>query len=93
MKKLNILKNGFGKFGEKFYKKFTNFLNNGGGYALFAIALFGIALAIIAHYGMLGFNIWWFIFFELPLYIFCTWALWKAYLIYKQTLKDIDENK
>lgn len=85
-----ILKNGFGKFGEKFYNKFTDFLTNGGGYALFIIALFGIALAVISHYYLLGFNLMWFLFFELPLYIFCGWALWKAYLMYKRTLDDID---
>lgn len=88
MKFLNILKNGFGKFGEKFYNNFTNFLINGGGYVLFGVALFGITLAIIGHYGLLGFNIWWFLFFELPLYIFCGWALWKALKIYNQTLSD-----
>ena len=91
MKILNILKNGFGKFGEKFYNKFTDFLTDGGGYALFIIALFGIALAVISHYYLLGFNLMWFLFFELPLYIFCGWALWKAYLMYKRTLDDIEE--
>lgn len=88
-----ILKNGFGKFGEKFYNKFTDFLTNGGGYALFIIALFGIALAVISHYYLLGFNLMWFLFFELPLYIFCGWALWKALRIYNQTLADIEQNE
>lgn len=86
-----IFKNGFGKFGEKFYNKFTNFLTDGGGYALFIIALLGIAMAIISHYYLLGFNLMWFLFFELPLYIFCGWAMWKAYLMYKIMLDDNDK--
>ena len=77
----------FKKLGEKFYVKFTDFLNNGGGYMLFAVALTGIAMAIIGHYGLVGFSLSWFLFFELPLYIFCAWALWQAFKMYKNILK------
>jgi len=69
--------------GGKFYKKFTKFLNNGGGYALFIIAVVAIVFATIGFHGQHKFNIWWFIFFELPLYIFCGWALWRALKIYQ----------
>lgn len=74
--------------GDKFYLKFTDFLNTGGGYVLFVIALVAIAMAVVSHYYLLGFNLMWFLFFELPLYIFCGWALWKALKIYNQTLSD-----
>lgn len=47
------------------------------------LAFFGILFAIVGHYGTLGFNIKWFLFFELPLYLFCTWALYNAYKLYK----------
>ena len=43
------------------------------------LAFFGITLAIIGHYGTMGFNWKWFIFFELPLYLFCTWTLYRIY--------------
>lgn len=80
--------NGFKNIGDKFYLKFTDFLNTGGGYVLFVIALVAIAMAVVSHYYLLGFNLMWFLFFELPLYIFCGWALWKALKIYNQTLSD-----
>jgi len=47
------------------------------------LAFFGITFAIVGHYGTIGFNIKWLLFFELPLYLFCTWALYKAYKLYK----------
>lgn len=47
----------------------------------------GIICAIIGHYGTMGFNWKWFIFFELPLYLFCSWALYKAYKLYKISKK------
>lgn len=81
----------FKNLGDKFYKNFTEFLKSGGGYMLFVFALLGIGMAVVAHYYLLGFNLMWFLFFELPLYIFCGWALWKAYLMYKRTLDDIEE--
>jgi len=47
------------------------------------LAFVGILFAIVGHYGTMGFNIKWFLFFELPLYLFCIWALYKTYKIYK----------
>jgi len=47
----------------------------------------GIICAMIGHYGTLGFNWKWFVFFELPLYLFCSWALYKAYKLYKISKK------
>ena len=52
------------------------------------IALIGIVFAIIGHYGTMGFNWKWFVFFELPLYLFCGWALYATYKLYKRS-KDI----
>lgn len=64
-------------------KKKVEKKSEGGGYALFIIAVVAIVFAIIGFHGQHKFNIWWFIFFELPLYIFCGWALWKALKIYR----------
>lgn len=89
MKLINLFKN----FGDKFYLKFTDFLESGGGYTLFVIALVAIAMAVVSHYFLLGFNLMWFLFFELPLYIFCGWALWKALKTYNETLADIEERE
>ena len=80
-------------FGKKFYTKFTNFLNNGGGYMIFGIGLIGIIFAIIGFHGQNEFNWWWFIFFEVPLYVFCCWALCAAIKIYKKTLDNNKNNK
>jgi hypothetical protein len=73
---------------KNFYRKFTEFLNFGGGYALFVLALVAIAFAIIGFHGQHGFNVWWFVFFEMPLYVFCGWALWKAMAMYRKTLDN-----
>ena len=59
------------------------------------LAIFGIAFAIVGHYGQMGFDWKWFLFFELPLYIFCTWALysgWKMYKIAKELEKKNKES-
>ena len=53
--------------------------------SIFLIAILGIVMAIVGHYGTVGFNWKWFLFFELPLYLFCIWALYKAYKLYKIT--------
>jgi len=47
------------------------------------LTFFGILFAIVGHYGTMGFHLGWFFFFELPLYIFCCWALYSAYKLYK----------
>lgn len=89
MKIINSLK----KLGDKFYFNFNDFLKTGGGYTLFVIALVAIAMAVVSHYYLLGFNLVWFLCLELPLYIFCGWALWKALKMYNQTLADIEQNE
>ena len=80
-------------FGKKFYIKFTEFLNNGGGYMIFAIGLIGIIFAIIGFHGQNKFNWGWFIFFEVPLYVFCCWALYTAIKLYNKTLNNNDKEK
>ena len=52
---------------------------------IFLIAIFGIVMAIVGHYGTVGFDWKWFLFFDLPLYLFCIWALYSAYKLYKIT--------
>lgn len=56
-------------------------------YIVCALAGTGILCAIIGHYGKLisehQFSWGWFLFFDIPLYIFCGWALYKAYKMYK----------
>jgi amino acid permease len=66
--------------GEFLHKNFENFTK------LFVLTLgfFGILFAIVGHYGTVGFNWKWFFFFELPLYVFCIWALYVAYKLYKK---------
>ena len=55
------------KFGEFLHKHFEDFTKP----FVLTLAFFGIAFAIIGHYGTIGFNWKWFVFFELPLYLFC----------------------
>lgn len=57
--------------------------------ALIILAALGIISAIIGHYGMMGFNWKWFVFFELPLYLFLSWASYKCIKIYKEIKKNI----
>lgn len=75
-------------FCEKVWRKMKDFFENGGIGIVFAFAAFGIAMAVIGHYGKMGFNWKWFLFFELPLYIFLGWAIYKAYLIWKEIIKE-----
>lgn len=76
------------EFCEKVEPKITNFLNNGGMKIVFILAGFGIITAVLGHYMKVGFNWKWFIFFELPLYIFLSWALFKVSKVWK----DINKN-
>ena len=55
--------------------------------ALIILAVLGIISAIIGHYGQLGFDWRWFVFFELPLYLFVGWASWKCIKMYKEIRK------
>lgn len=65
--------------GEKVY----NFVNNNL-VLIFVLAGIGIAFAIIGHYGTMGFNWKWFLFFELPIYLFCGWAIYKTIRLFKK---------
>jgi len=71
------------KFGEFLHKHFETFTKP----VVITLAFSGILFAIVGHYGTMGFNLNWFIFFELPLYLFCAWALYKAYKMYKSIKK------
>ncbi len=65
--------------GEKVY----NFVNNNL-VLIFVLAGIGIVFAIIGHYGTMGFNWKWFLFFELPIYLFCGWAIYKTVRLFKK---------
>lgn len=60
---------------------------------IFLIAFIGIAMAIVGHYGTVGFDWWWFLFFDLPLYLFCGWAIYKAIKLYIKVRKISEEIK
>lgn len=76
------------KFLQKFQEKFTEALNEGAGYPLFLFAVVAIIFAIVGFYAVNGFSLVWFLCLHLPLYIFCGWALWKAFRAYQNTLKE-----
>lgn len=59
------------------------FISNGGWITMLIIAFFGILFAVVGHYGTMGFNWKWFIFFELPLYIFLGWAIYNMLRLIK----------
>ena len=75
--------NIFMKFGEFLHEHFEDFTKP----FVLILSFFGILFALTGHYGILGFNLKWFLFFELPLYLFCIWALYNAYKLYKNTGK------
>ena len=76
---------------EKFYNAFNKFLTEYGGMSvIFILAVLGIGCAIVGFHGTTEFNWKWFAFFEIPLYVFCGWALWKAFKMYKDFM---DSNK
>jgi len=77
------MENPINYIGNKVYA----FVNNNLSFVI-TLAIIGIISAIVGHYGQLGFKWKPFIFFELPLYVFCGWALHKAYVIYRRA-KDI----
>jgi len=85
------MKNKFNKVCEKLYVRFNDFLTNDGGYVLFVFALIAIIFAIVGFYGKNGFDWRWNVFFLFPIYIFCGWALWQAFKMYRRTLNDIRE--
>lgn len=73
--------------------KFTDFLGNGGGWVVFIVGVVAIVFAMIGFYGQHGFDWRWFVFFHLPLYIFCAWALYVTMRTYRKTLKDIEDRR
>lgn len=78
---------------KKLDKAFTEFLSDGGGIFIFFVALLGIFFACMGFYWTVGFNLKWFFCLHLPIFLFCTWALWKAVRMYFKFLKDKDENE
>ena len=73
--------NIFMKFGQFLHIHFEDFTKP----LVITLAIIGITCAVVGHYGTLGFDWKWFLFFELPLYLFCIWALHTAYKLYKMT--------
>ena len=73
------IKNLLSNAGEQLHK----FISNGGWISILVFAFFGILFAVVGHYGTMGFNWKWFLFFELPLYAFCGWALHKVFKLIK----------
>lgn len=61
--------------------------------ALLILAVLGIISAIIGHYGQIGFDWRWFVFFELPLYLFLSWTSWKCIKMYKEIKKHDDRKR
>ena len=68
------------KFGKFLHNNFEDFTKP----VVLSLGFFGILFAIIGHYGTIGFNLKWFLFFELPLYLFCAWALYSGYKLYNK---------
>jgi len=54
---------------------------------IFALAALAIIFAVIGHYGTCGFNWKWFLFFELPLYLFLAWAIYASCQLYVEAKK------
>lgn len=74
-----MLKNLINFCGEKIHW----FLTVGGWRTILLFAFISIIMAVVGHYGTMGFNWKWFLFFELPLYAFCGWALYKVFKLIK----------
>ena len=78
-KKCGWFSNLLNRTGQQLHK----FISNGGWLSILVFAFFGILFAVVGHYGTMGFNWKWFLFFELPLYAFCGWALYKVFKLIK----------
>lgn len=87
------MKEWWKKICDKLYVKFDDFMRNEGGYVLFLFAGIAIVFAIIGFHGTTSFDWGWFLFFEVPLYIFCGWALVKAFKMYRSFLKNMEKKK
>lgn len=65
----------FKKIGEKVY----NFVNKHSEF-IFVLVGLGLVCALAVHYGIMGFfNLKWFLFFELPIYLFCIYQVIKIF--------------
>lgn len=62
----------------KIYEFLDKHIRAGGWRVIIAIAIFGIVLKIIEFYVKCGFDLKRFLTFDLPLYIFWTWASYKG---------------
>lgn len=64
---------------EPWYLKIGRYLSmwmeSGGLITVCVLAALGILCAVVGYYGTVGFNWKMFLFAELPLYVFCTWAI------------------
>ena len=87
------MKEWWNKLCGKLFVGFNDFLTNGGGYVVFLIAVIAIIFAIVGFWGTHDFDWKWFVFFHVPLYGFCGWALFEAMKMYKRTLNDIEKRQ
>lgn len=67
------------KIGEKIHW----FLSDGGWRVIIVFAVIAIMMAVVGYYGTHGFKLGWFLCLELPLYLFCGWALSKVFKLIK----------
>lgn len=81
------MKEALKRLNEAIGEKLHNFIKNGGLLTILMIAFFGISSAIVSHYAIMGFDLKWFIFFEIPLYTFCGWAFYNIF----KTIKRINK--
>lgn len=71
----------FYKIGKFLHENFDDFTKP----VVLSLFSVGIVCAVVGHYGVMGFKWKWFLFFDLPLYIFCGWALWSGYKLYRES--------
>jgi len=64
-------------------------------YLWYIVGVIAIVFLIIAHYGLMGFHLGWFLFFEMPLYVFICWVFYAIYKMHKRVkqLNKADENR
>jgi hypothetical protein len=74
-----MLKNLINFCGEKIHW----FLTDGGWRIILLFAFIAIVFAMVGYYSTQGFNLGRFLRLELPLYLFCGWALSKVFKLIK----------
>lgn len=67
----------------------VSFINNGGWLTVLVLGFIGVVCAIVGYYGKVGFNWKCFLFLELPLYVFCGWAIWTGIIKLIRDNRDI----